>query len=35
MQRVLSFGKNCTVLEPDKFKAKLIEKIKEMRNIYD
>lgn len=35
MQRVLSFGKNCTVLEPDKFRAKLIEKIKEMGNIYD
>lgn len=35
MQRMLYFGKNCIVLEPDGFKKKLIEKIKEMKNIYE
>lgn len=35
MQRVLSFGEKCTVVEPEDFKAKIIDKLKEMRNIYE
>lgn len=35
MQRVLSFGANCTVIEPDEFKNYIIETIKEMRNTYE
>lgn len=34
-QRVLSFGSNCIVLGPEKFKNKIIEKIKEMRKTYE
>lgn len=33
-QRILSFGKNCKVIEPDDFKKHIISKIKEMRGIY-
>lgn len=35
MQRILSFGSKCTVIEPQDFKNKVIEKLKEMRNIYE
>ena len=34
LQRVLSFGACCTVIEPEEFKNKVIKKLKEMRNIY-
>ena len=33
-QRILSFGKSCTVLEPTNFKEHIINKLKEMRGIY-
>ena len=35
MQRVLSFGAKCTVLAPDEFKNKVVNKIKEMRKLYE
>jgi predicted DNA-binding transcriptional regulator YafY len=35
MQRILSFGSKCTVLEPEIFKKNIINKIKEMRKIYE
>ena len=35
MQRVLSFGMNCTVLEPLDFRNKIIQKLKNMRKIYE
>lgn len=35
MQRILSFGSKCTVLEPETFKKNIINKIKEMRKIYE
>ncbi len=34
-QRILSFGSDCTVLEPENFKQEIIEKLKRMRNIYN
>ena len=34
LQRMLSFGANCTVIEPQNFREKIIEKLKEMRDIY-
>lgn len=34
-QRILSFGDNCTVIEPYEFKENIIKKIKEMRKTYD
>ncbi len=34
-QRILSFGANCTVLEPQEFKDNIVEKLKNMRNIYN
>lgn len=34
MQRILSFGSKCTVLEPEDFRGKIIQKIKEMRDVY-
>ena len=34
MQRILSFGPNCSVLEPSEFKESVIKKLKEMRDIY-
>ncbi len=34
MQRILSFGSDCTVIEPEDFKEKIIQKIKSMREIY-
>ena len=34
-QRILSFGSNCTVVEPLEFKKRIINKVKEMRNIYE
>lgn len=35
IQRVLSFGDKCTLLEPQEMKDKIIQKIKEMRKVYD
>lgn len=35
VQRMLSFGANCTVLEPQAIRAKIIEKLKDMRKNYD
>lgn len=35
MQRILSFGSACTVLEPDNFKEKVIKILKEIRSIYN
>ncbi|MBE7710662.1 MAG: WYL domain-containing protein [Cyanobacteria bacterium SIG31] len=34
IQRILSFGPKCTVLKPNDFREKIIEKLKEMRAIY-
>lgn len=34
-QRIMSFGSNCIVYEPVEFKNNIIEKLKEMRNIYE
>lgn len=34
MQRVLSFGSKCTVLEPTNFRNSIIDKLIEMRRIY-
>lgn len=34
-QRILSFGANCTVLEPQEFREKIIQKLKNMRKVYD
>ena len=34
-QRILSFGSNCTVIEPECFKEKIIEILKKMREIYN
>lgn len=34
-QRILSFGANCIVLEPTKFKENIIQKLKSMRNNYN
>ena len=34
IQRILSFGENCTVIEPDNFKEKIINSLKKMREIY-
>ena len=34
-QRVLSFGASCTVLEPQEFREKVIEKLREMRKNYN
>ena len=34
-QRILSFGSECTVLEPEDFKANIIEKLKQMRGVYN
>ena len=33
-QRILSFGSDCTVIEPVEFKNNIVEKIKGMRNTY-
>ena len=35
MQRILSFGSNCTVLNPEKFKKQLIETLKSMKEAYN
>lgn len=35
IQRMLSFGANCTVLEPLEIKDKIIELLQEMRKIYE
>jgi len=35
VQRILSFGSDCTVLEPSGFKDIIVSKLKEMRKIYD
>ena len=35
MQRILSFGSDCTVLESQNFKEKVVEKLKNMRNVYN
>lgn len=34
-QRILSFGANCTVLEPQEFREKIIQKLINMRNVYN
>ncbi len=34
IQRMLSFGSKCTVLEPETLKNAVVEKLKEMRNLY-
>ena len=34
-QRILSFGSACTVLEPQDFREKIIQKLKSMRNNYN
>jgi len=34
-QRILSFGANCTVLEPKEFREKIIQKLINMRNVYN
>ena len=35
MQRILSFGENCTVISPDNFKENIIESLKKMRALYN
>lgn len=35
IQRILSFGSKCTVIEPDDFKEQLIEVLKKMREVYN
>jgi len=35
IQRILSFSKDCTVLDSDEFKQKIINKLKEMRALYE
>lgn len=35
VQRILSFGSNCTVIEPDDFKQKIIETLEKMRSVYN
>ena len=35
VQRILSFGADCTELEPDNFRAVIIEKLKSMRGVYN
>lgn len=35
MQRVLSFGSKCTVIEPKEFRNKIVSKLKEMRKLYE
>lgn len=34
-QRILSFGAHCTVIEPEEFKQKIIQKLKNIRNNYN
>ena len=33
-QRILSFGRDCTVVEPDEIKELIVEKLLEMRELY-
>ena len=35
IQRILSFGMSCTVIEPDDFKEKIIDSLKKMKEIYN
>lgn len=35
VQRILSFGADCTVIEPKSFKDTVVSKLREMREIYD
>ena len=35
IQRILSFGMNCTVIEPNDFKEKIIDSLKKMKEIYN
>ena len=35
MQRMLSFGANCIVLEPQEFREKIIQKYRNMKDIYN
>ncbi len=35
IQRILSFGAKCTVVEPVEFRNKVISKLKEMRKLYE
>lgn len=34
IQRILSFGSDCTILEPESIKIKVIEKLKKIKEIY-
>ena len=34
-QRILSFGANCIVYEPEDFKQDIIQKLKSMRRVYN
>ena len=35
VQRILSFGSACTVIEPEEFKTNIIQILKKMRNLYN
>ena len=35
MQRILSFGANCTILSPEEFKKQLIKTLKSMKEAYN
>lgn len=35
IQRILSFGSNCTVIEPQNIKQKIVDVLKKMREIYN
>ena len=35
VQRILSFGASCTVLEPSELREEVIRKLKSMRNVYN
>ena len=35
IQRILSFGANCTVIAPKDIKNKIIEKLKSMKEVYN
>ena len=35
IQRILSFGPKCTILEPMEIKEQVVAKLKEMREVYN
>lgn len=35
LQRIMSFGSSCTVIEPEDFKQKIIAKLKSIRKVYN